>query len=211
MTAEMPPLSAVVPGEVSGPPDRFEQFMRTVRRACATPGGRADLRQGLADGLCSPWQMYVHLLPAGGIPARSESREAEFPFLLVASLYAVHDAPNPRTVRTSPPPAPQRADRRKNLGWSYARAVSGGAMEQKAAAGALSYVAQLDLEDLYRELPGAVSLLRSQRVSVQWPVLLRDLTRWPRWADDVRIEWARSFYAPAPAPTSVRSHEETVS
>ncbi|WP_392900688.1 type I-E CRISPR-associated protein Cse2/CasB [Streptomyces sp. LN699] len=209
MTTETPPSTAMVPGQASGPPDRYEQFMRTVRKACATPGGRAELRQGLADGLVSPWQMYVHLLPAGGIPAHSPTREAEFPFLLVASLYAVHDAPNPRTARTNPQPVPPRADRRKNMGWSYARAASGGAMKQKAAGDALSYLAQLDLEDLYRDLPGAISLLRSQRVSVHWPVLLRDLTRWPRWAEDVRIEWARSFYAPAPA--SVRTTEETSS
>ncbi|MER7468780.1 type I-E CRISPR-associated protein Cse2/CasB [Streptomyces sp. NPDC097981] len=209
MTAEVSPGTVVVPGQMSSPPDRYERFMGTVRMACATPGGRADLRQGLADGLSSPWQMYVHLLPAGGIPARSQTREAEFPFLLVASLYAVHDAPNPRTERTNPQPAPKRADRRKNLGWSYARAASIGATRQKAAAGALSQIAQLDLEDLYRDLPGAVSLLRSQRVPVQWPVLLRDLTRWSQWAEDVRIEWARAFYAPA--PTSVRTNEETSS
>lgn len=202
MTTDTSPGTAVVPGQASGPLDRYERFMKTVRTACATPGGRADLRQGLADGLSSPWQLYMHLLPAGGIPAHAQTREGEFPYLLVASLYAVHDAPNPRTAQTEPPPVPKRADRRKNLGWSYARAAAVGAMRQKNAADALSYLAQLELDDLYRDLPGAVSLLRAQRVPVQWPVLLRDLTRWPQWSDDVRIEWARAFYAPAAASAS---------
>lgn len=198
MTAEPLPASLQPAGAVTpNPLDRYEKFLRTVRKACSTPGGRAALRQGLADELASPWQLYMHLLPAGGIPAHTATREAERPYLLVACLYAVHDAPNPATVKTNPPPPPKPADKHKNLGWSYARAAATGAMRQQNAADALSYLAQLDTEDLYRDLPGAISLLRAQRVPVHWPVLLRDLTRWPSWADDVRIDWARAFHTPA--------------
>ncbi|MBO0657261.1 type I-E CRISPR-associated protein Cse2/CasB [Streptomyces triculaminicus] len=199
MTAESLPASPApaVGAATPGPLERYEKFLRIVRKACSTPGGRAALRQGLADDLSSPWQLYMHLLPAGGIPAYAATREAERPYLLVACLYAVHDAPNPRTAKTTPSPAPKPADVRKNLGWSYARAATTGAMRQQNAADALSYLAQLDTEGLYRDLPGAISLLRSHRIPVQWPVLLRDLTRWPNWADDVRIDWVRAFHTPA--------------
>ncbi|MFG2378941.1 type I-E CRISPR-associated protein Cse2/CasB [Streptomyces sp. NPDC048504] len=197
MTTESPPARA---GR-KGPLESFERFMRTVRAACATPGGRAALRNGLADELASPWQLYMHLLPAGGIPAYASTRDAEVPYLLVACLYAVHDAPNPRTAKTNPTPRAKPAEVWQNLGWSYACAVNTGVMRRANAADALSHLAELGRDDLVRELPGAISLLRSQRITVKWPVLLRDLTRWPKWADDVRIEWARAFYTPAARTT----------
>ncbi|MET9294186.1 type I-E CRISPR-associated protein Cse2/CasB [Streptomyces sp. NPDC003077] len=199
-TGPVRPAQATGPNSPDSPPSPlapYERFLRTVRKACDSPGGRAALRQGLADELASPWRLYMHLLPHGTIPASPATRETEYPYLLVACLYAVHDAPNPRTpaART---PSPKPADRRHNLGWSYARAAATHAMRARNAADALSHLAQLDADDLYRELPGAVSLLRSHGVPVRWPVLLRDLTRWPTRAEYVRIEWARAFHAPAP-------------
>ncbi|QYX79028.1 type I-E CRISPR-associated protein Cse2/CasB [Streptomyces akebiae] len=199
MTTESPPAPSVK----KNPLESFERFMRTVRSACATPGGRAALRDGLAEELSSPWRLYMHLLPAGGIPSYAPTREAELPYLLVACLYAVHDAPNPRTAKSNPPPAVKPAEMWQNLGWSYARAARTGAMRRENAADALSHLAELGGEDLYRELPGAISLLRSQQIPVKWPVLLRDLTRWPKWADDVRVEWARAFHTP-----TIRTAEE---
>lgn len=195
MTVDSPPA----PAADGRPLERYERFMRTVRAACATPRGRAVLQQALADEFESTWQMYTVLLPAGGIPSFRADRDAEHPFLLVAALYALHDAPNPRMTPRQPAATPQPADARKNLGWSYARAVASGAMRAQIAADHVSALAMLDLDALYRQLPGAISLLRSQKIPVHWPVLLRDLTRWPQWADDVRIEWVRAFHAPTTA------------
>ncbi|UFR07101.1 type I-E CRISPR-associated protein Cse2/CasB [Streptomyces sp. Go40/10] len=180
----------------------YERFMKTVRRACATPEGRATLRQGLADNLENPWPMYVHLVPAGGIPVREDTshhvlRQAERPFLLVAALWAVHDAPNPRagdkplTVKEPAPAKPW-----ENLGWSLARAARAG-MRRETATGLLSYLCELDYDALMAELPSTISLLRSSSVPVKWPVLLRDSIRYQRWAPDVRIDWARSYTTPA--------------
>ncbi|MEU9126092.1 type I-E CRISPR-associated protein Cse2/CasB [Streptomyces sp. NPDC048506] len=181
-----------------------ERFMATVRRACNTPEGRAVLRQGLVDGLEDPWQMYVHLMPAGGIPIRDDIpehalRRAEEPFLLIASLYAVHDAPSPRagdkplTERIAKPAKPW-----ENLGWSLAHAARAG-MRRETATGLLSHLCELDYPALITELPSTVSLLRSNNVPIRWPVLLRDLTRYQRWAADVRIDWARAYTNPANA------------
>ena len=175
---------------------RCDEYLATVREACSTPGGRADLRNALADNFTSRWPLYQRLYPAGGIPA-AQTLEAEFPFLLIAALYAEHDAPNPRmdggkrTVKARP------ADAARNLGWSYARAVDRKAMRKKSAADALSALAQLDTVGMHRDLPAVVSELRSAGVPVDWAVLLRDVTRWPKYADQVRLDWARSFYLPA--------------
>ncbi|MGW1466617.1 type I-E CRISPR-associated protein Cse2/CasB [Streptomyces sp. NPDC002308] len=195
------------------PPDgnglaTYERFMATVRRACASPEGRATLRQGLADNLENPWPLYMHLMPAGGIPVRKDTpphaqRQAELPFLMTAALYAVHDAPNPRAgdkplaVR-QPVPAKQW----ENLGWSLARAAGTG-MRRETATGLLSHLCELDHDALIAELPATISLLRSNRVPVKWPVLLRDLIRYQRWAPDVRIDWARAYTMPVrPKETS---------
>ncbi len=196
MTTEPTPTSASggAPEHHSDRFEVFEEFMATVRKACATPEGRAVLRDALADDIASPWRMYMHLLPAGRIPSYRADQEAERPFLLIAAMYAATDAPNPRTAKHRP--RPRLVDGRKNLGWSFARAVELQAIPRKTAASHLSALAEQEAEGLRTDLPGTVSLLRSRQVPVQWPVLLRDLTRWPRWADDVRIEWVRSFHAP---------------
>lgn len=80
MSTESPPA----PSAKKNPLESFERFMRTVRSACATPGGRAALRSGLAEELSSPWQLYMHLLPAGGSrltrpPARPNARICSWP------------------------------------------------------------------------------------------------------------------------------------
>lgn len=179
----------------------YERFMSTVRRACATPEGRATLRQGLTDNLDNPWPMYVHLMPAGGIPVHEDTprhllRRAEHPYLLVAALYAVHDAPNPRAGdKPLTAKEPAAAKPWENLGWSLARATHTG-MRREVATGLLSHLCELDYDTLMTELPSTVSLLRSSNVPVKWPVLLRDSIRYQRWAPDVRIDWARSYTIP---------------
>ncbi|MFC1443131.1 type I-E CRISPR-associated protein Cse2/CasB [Streptacidiphilus sp. N1-10] len=175
---------------------RCESYMATVRGACSSPGGRADLRSGLADNFTSRWPLYQRLYPQGGIPA-AQSLDAELPFLLIAALYAEHDAPNPRMDGNTVKAKPHAADASRNLGWSYARAVDRKAMRQRNAADALSALAQTDTAGLHRDLPGVVSELRSAGIPVDWAVLLRDVTRWPQWADQVRLDWARAFYLPA--------------
>ncbi|MCX5535179.1 type I-E CRISPR-associated protein Cse2/CasB [Streptomyces sp. NBC_00006] len=183
----------------------YERFMGTVRRACATPEGRTALTQGLVDGLDNPWQLYLHLMPAGGIPVREDTpdpqrRRAEQPFLLVACLYAVHDAPNPKRIDNTPRtiPAPRPAAPWENLGWSLARAVRAG-MRRETATGLLTHVCDLDYDALVLELGSTTGLLRSQNVPVRWPVLVRDLARYQRWPQDVRIDWARAYTTPASA------------
>ncbi|MFE0136974.1 type I-E CRISPR-associated protein Cse2/CasB [Streptomyces sp. NPDC059037] len=191
------------PAGTNGALAPFERFMATVRRACGTPEGRVILRQALTDNLENPWQLYTVLLPAGGIPIRDDTPEhlrqqAEHPFLLAAVLYAVHDAPNPRRTDNRPLtiPTPKPAQTWENIGWSLARATHTG-MRRETATGALSHLCALEYDDLIRELPATISMLRSGGAPVRWAVLARDLTRYQRWPADVRIDWARSYTTPA--------------
>ena len=194
--------------DAPGPDDRpdplapFDAFMRTVAKTCSSAGGRAALADGLALDLSqTPWQLYHQVLehqPDGRIPGTYNDPERERPYLLIACLYAFHDAPNPRMSGSRPPRPPRFGNRRHNLGWSYQQATAS-VMRPKNAADALVALANLDQAGLYRDLPGAISLLRSRKVPVTWSVLLRDLTRWPEHADSIRLSWIRSFHA---APTT---------
>ncbi|MEU8543234.1 type I-E CRISPR-associated protein Cse2/CasB [Streptomyces sp. NPDC048717] len=181
-----------------------ELFMHVVRRACSTPAGRSDLRRGLnivladlehptGDAGESRWPLYTHLMAAGYQPPATAN--AELPKLLVAALYATHDAPNPRTFETTgtAPEAPFKPWH--NLGWSFATACHRGVMTRDNATGTLGYLAELDQTTLQREIPAVVERLRSAKVRIIWPLLLKDLLRWPHQPAQVRLDWARSFHS----------------
>ncbi|MFJ6940545.1 type I-E CRISPR-associated protein Cse2/CasB [Streptomyces sp. NPDC101132] len=185
--------------------------MHVVRAACATSAGRSDLRRGLnivladlehptGDSGQSRWPLYTHLMAAGY--QAPPTAAAELPHLLVATLYAVHDAPNPRMAATTPPPAPAAFKPWHNLGWSFATGAHRGVMSRQSATGTLGYLAELDQSTLLRELPAVVARLRSASIPITWPLLLSDLLRWPTQSAQVRLDWARSFH-------NTGSNEET--
>ncbi|MFJ1936584.1 type I-E CRISPR-associated protein Cse2/CasB [Kitasatospora sp. NPDC088160] len=172
--------------------NRYDTYLAVVRKACASPAGRNALRDGLPDDFRNPWPMYRHLRCHGTIPCPPD-RDSELPFLLIAALYAAHDAPNPTTTAHAEiRPRPSMPWR--NLGWSYRAAVSRGTVTARRAEDDLNSLTQLTLPGLYQALPRVVGQLRSQGASVEWAVLLKDLTRWQRHRADVCTAWARAFY-----------------
>ncbi|QIY53488.1 hypothetical protein HEP86_01970 [Streptomyces sp. RPA4-5] len=189
---------------------RYTAFMNHVRRLCTTPEGRVDLRTGLLNGIGEHhadttsehghgdlWRMYMRIttgnytipIPDQTPPARR--RTAEEPYLLAATLYATYDAPNPKRTDT-PAPLKREPDAQpwQNLGWTLRTAT---ALRPDTARGILTSLCECDYTDLLTELPATVSLLRSGGATIRYPVLIRDVVRWQRWPDDVRIEWARSY------------------
>ncbi|MFE5913484.1 type I-E CRISPR-associated protein Cse2/CasB [Streptomyces wedmorensis] len=196
-------MTTTTPAVDSGQEPGRSSFMRVVRTACASPAGRADLRRGLNIVLAdlehptgesgeSRWPLYNHLMASGYRPPATAA--AEIPHLLVAALYAIHDAPNPRTAETSAPPPYAPFKPWHNLGWSFATVCHRGVMTRDNAAGALGYLAELDQTTLMREIPPVVGRLRSAQVRIAWPLLLADFLRWPQHPAQVRLDWARSFH-----------------
>ncbi|MFJ3879128.1 type I-E CRISPR-associated protein Cse2/CasB [Streptomyces sp. NPDC090077] len=200
------------PASADGPAaDGRGSFMHVVRAACATPAGRSDMRRGLNIVLAdlehptgnsgqSRWPLYTHLMAAGYRPPATAA--AELPHLLVAALYAVYDAPNPRMSSTTTLPAPALFKPWHNLGWSFATAAHRGVMNQDNATGTLGYLAELDQTTLLREIPAVVARLRSASIPITWTLLLADLLRWRDQSAQVRLDWARAFH-------NTRSNEET--
>ncbi|WP_198545055.1 type I-E CRISPR-associated protein Cse1/CasA [Kitasatospora sp. NRRL B-11411] len=201
VSADSAPSSAPATPPASNRPNPlevFDGFLRLVAKVCSTPGGRARLADGLACDLTegAPFHVVEALLdaaPSSDVRKRIVDPQQARLFILIACLYAFHDAPNPRTAgeRRHRPPRPGFL--RHNLGWTYREAVNRGTRAGNARDALLS-LAGLELDDLVLALPGAISQLRSQKVPVTWSVLLRDLTRWPRHADAIRLEWIHAFH-----------------
>ncbi|MFJ2189914.1 type I-E CRISPR-associated protein Cse1/CasA [Kitasatospora sp. NPDC087861] len=197
-TSPAEPPTATAASSRPSPLAVFDGFMRLVAKVCSTSGGRARLADGLACDLTegAPFHLVEALLDAeptdrvrGSIV---DPRQARL-FILIACLYAFHDAPNPKTSGERRPRPPRPGVLRHNLGWTYREAANRG-MRAGNARGALLSLAGLELDDLVLTLPGAISQLRSQKVPVTWSVLLRDLTRWPRHADAIRLDWIHAFH-----------------
>ncbi|MFF2818210.1 type I-E CRISPR-associated protein Cse2/CasB [Kitasatospora cineracea] len=186
-------------------PTSSDHYLATVRRACSTPAGRAALQRGLAGRFRRPWPMYEHLLAHGTIPAAATA-DAQYPYLLIASLYAIHDAPNPRFDPGGPDADDVPVARLwHNLGWSYRAAVTSRRMDSKRAEDDLAHLARLTLSSLYQVLPGVVGELRAKGAPVEWATLLRDLTQWQSRGEEVRIRWARAFFRQPTAPNGDES------
>lgn len=189
------PMPETTPKADDPPPwlSRPVTFMDHVARVCATPGGRADLRTGQSPaGLEEPWRMLPHLLAR--IPSQS-GRDGELAHLACAAMFAAQ-AGNPSTTAGK-----ERATTYNpvhgNLGWSLARAVRTGVLREESAADRLQLLArQGDLPALLRHVRPLAGRLSGENITVSWPRLLRDLTRWSRFRTDVARDWMRAYYAP---------------
>ncbi|WP_035954151.1 type I-E CRISPR-associated protein Cse1/CasA [Kitasatospora sp. NRRL B-11411] len=199
------PASAQQPAAAEGRPDPllvFNDFMRLVAKICTRSGGRGALADGLAYDLSegAPPLIVEELLnaePDEEVHAFLKDDKQARLFTMIACLYAFHDAPNPRTAGEYRFRPPRPGFARHNLGWSYHEAIQHGIRAANARA-ALRTLAGGELDDLVLALPGAISWLCSKKAPVAWSVLLRDLTRWNRHAEQVRREWFQAFHPITP-------------
>src|SRR5262249_7653030 len=143
-------------------------------------GALAALRRGLGKPPGSEPLTYPHIVPK--LPSGLGRVEAEEPYYLVASLFALHPLFTnegnmgshlrelvPPENRDKPPPNIERR-----------------------------FVLLLSAHpnDLYKLLQPAVNLLKAGNKPIHWLRLLRDLKRW-HYADarnDVRRDWATAFW-----------------
>lgn len=172
---------------------RQAEYMGHVIKVCSDSGALADLRSGnLPQYLDQPWRMMPHLTRQ--LP-RPRSRDQERAHLAVAAWYAAQ-APNPGQRRAAGLPAPWEPGQ-GNLGWSMAQAAQRGAFKTEAGTQRLALLCRSAEPDvLLRGARPVIAFLRSREIPVSWPLLLRDLERWPRWRGDVTREWMSAFYDP---------------
>jgi CRISPR system Cascade subunit CasB len=84
---------------------------------------------------------------------------------------------------------------RPNLGYSLAQLAHKSSRDRSRALGdRLELLARQDVDGLYRHLPRLIHQVRADQVSIDWGVLIRDLTRWAYNPRQVAKEWAQDFY-----------------
>ncbi|MFF8775118.1 type I-E CRISPR-associated protein Cse2/CasB [Kitasatospora sp. NPDC015120] len=174
-------------------------YTEAVAEACESPAGRSQLRKVVTSaGEVHGWELprqVARLVPG--------SREQRFAYGAVAGMFA-EQAPSFSAGRDDAAGRPERTRMWRpswgDLGWSVHLGVRQGVLHEDRAAERLKQLAQLsDPVALVRYGRQLVGRLAAEGVPVNWPVLLRDLRRWPHKRVDIANDWFFS-YAHAVAP-----------
>jgi len=153
------------------PDPTSERFVSRLARL--DPGDRARLKRNAGKTLAEARDvlaLFYSLLPPGVTPAQ------EWSYFLVATLY-------PLTGSTSG----------SDLGAALRRART--AFNAKGLDRRMEYLLDADSAQLPFRLRQAVRFLASNRVRVDWPLLLRNLLAWNHPDRYVQQRWARSYFA----------------
>lgn len=143
-------------------------------------GALAALRRGLARPPGSAPEMHRYVASwADG----ESSRWREDVYYIVAALFAYH-------------PIQWNSDKeaRPDLGDSFARLRRVEGVSEEGIERRFTALLSIHMEDLYVHLRHAVSLLKSNGVSIDWVRLLDDLKYWGHEDRFIQRNWARAFW-----------------
>ncbi|MER5295075.1 type I-E CRISPR-associated protein Cse2/CasB [Streptomyces pharetrae] len=201
-TASAPPTSSTV--RVS---DRFVAY---VHQLCASKQTRAALRRGLGLPVQRCNYMHRYLVPwlrDHDDPHHGDVRRA---YYAVASLIAAR----PRSARDTTPSQDASVSwyERPNLGASLGQAVAKGVLKENTAESALHLMARQSSDAIHPGLPALTRQLLAGGITVDWAVLLEDLTWWNRSRDRIATRWLESYFRTAthttdPAPITTAAEE----
>ncbi|WP_245990622.1 type I-E CRISPR-associated protein Cse2/CasB [Streptomyces spongiicola] len=189
------------------PIDRLAQqsaYVAYVLKLCENKKNRADLRSGLGKPVerCN----YMHRLLVPRLKdGEAQHRDARRAYYAVASLIAGR----PRAIRDAE--AQAAADgaesetsgdgarvtdwwKRPNLGASLAEAVNKKIIKPDTAEADLHLMARQSSDAIHLRLPALTRQLLSKGVTVDWAVLLYDLTWWNRDQDRIATRWLESYF-----------------
>ncbi|MGQ4514261.1 type I-E CRISPR-associated protein Cse2/CasB [Streptomyces sp. DW26H14] len=196
------------PSAASEPPKsparRSDSFVVFVHDLCQTNGTRADLRRGLGLPVERCNYLHRHLVPwlskvyPGGM--HQDAKRAHY---AVAALIAAR----PRIARSTQPvgadkDAPTGWYARANLGAALGQAVGKQVMKDGSAQSALHLMSRQSAESIHPGLPALVRQLLNGGITVDWAVLLEDLSAWNRYRDRVATRWLESYFRISTAEAS---------
>jgi CRISPR system Cascade subunit CasB len=162
-----------------------------VRRHDA--GALAELRSGLGKSPGTASRMFPHVVPyLGGVPEFQERW-----YYLVATLFAQwHQsqlgAEEDRDEGEKSEDRPEKT--RRNFGDSLAELVADNPDQAKSLDRRVVALLNSHPDDLPVHLRHLVSLLRGQRVPIDWRQLLVDLPRWSFDDRPVQRHWAGAYW-----------------
>lgn len=172
-----------------------DRFVAHVMALCESSRIKSDLRSGLGLPVerCNRLHRYlVRRLPEG------LHRDAGRAHYGVAALIAARpprarETDTERAVASGQEPLPQwRA--RPNLGASLAAGVNDGLLRPGTAESHLYLFSRQSSDALHQRLPALTRHLLGGGVSVDWAVLLEDLTWWNRARDVRATRWMEAYY-----------------
>jgi CRISPR system Cascade subunit CasB len=182
------------PTHAPDPARASDQFVAYVLSLCENNRTKSDLRSGLGLPVerCNRMHRYlVRRLP------EAQHRDARRAHYGVAALIAARpprareaDAERAATPDTQPP----RWWARPNLGASLAAGVNAQLIRPGTAESHLHLFSRQSSDALHQRLPALTRHLLGGGVSVDWAVLLEDLTWWNRDRDTRATRWMEAYY-----------------
>jgi CRISPR type I-E-associated protein CasB/Cse2 len=172
------------------PKERAAEFVGALRRARDDRGKLAALRRGLTDNprmLVDAWPVVASLGGDIGQPV----------FVAVAALFASHP----------------KESKARNLGETcFEIACAGQERGKKEIPDSFErrfrrLLACGDVADVIGQLRSWIRFAASKNVGVNYESLMFDLMLWNKYADDIRVKWAKSFWqsgetSPVEIPTA---------
>jgi len=170
-----------------------EAFVAHVVSLCKDKRAQSDLRAGLGRPVERCHRLHRHL--ARELPENLH-RDAKRAHYAVAALIAAR----PRPARDAdeeraedPEPTPEWR-KRPNLGVSLAAAVNAQVIKPNSAEGDLHLFARQSSDAIHPRLPALTRHLLTGGVTVDWAVLLEDLTWWNHDRDRIATRWLESYF-----------------
>ncbi|WP_435600221.1 type I-E CRISPR-associated protein Cse2/CasB [Streptomyces sp. C10-9-1] len=195
MPASKPPVDRLA---------RQSAYVAYVLELCENKKNRADLRSGLGKPVERSNYMHRLLVPRLK-DDEAQHRDARRAHYAVASLIAgrpraTRDAEAQATTDEAEPATSdgraQMTDwwKRPNLGASLAEAVNKKIIKPDTAEADLHLMARQSSDAIHLRLPSLTRQLLSKGVTVDWAVLLHDLTWWNRDQDRIATRWLESYF-----------------
>ncbi|MFI0990657.1 type I-E CRISPR-associated protein Cse2/CasB [Streptomyces exfoliatus] len=197
---------------------RYDDFVASVHDLCTNPGIRAALAKGRGRPVeqCGFMDRYLTRSTAGRPGRRAHYTIAG----LIALAGPAAHTPGVRAQPTSanPPrntashalpvmpdspaitPVALAADeavdwaRRRNLGATFAAAVTTRGYNEERTGEQLHVLTRLGDDQVHRRLPSHLTRLLGDGLTPDWAVLLSDLIQRPYQRDAVSLRWRDSFY-----------------
>ena len=165
----LPPMSETT----RNPKEHAARFVSGLRRISQDRGKLAALRRGLTDNPRLHVDAYPVIASLGGDIGNPV-------FLAIAAFYATHpDESNARNI----------GETCRRIGLIDAKEVAE-SIERRFR----RLLASGNVEDVIDQLRSWIRLASSKGVSVNYESLFADLWNWRFYADDIRVQWARSFW-----------------
>ncbi|MDP5309418.1 type I-E CRISPR-associated protein Cse2/CasB [Streptomyces poriferorum] len=173
-------------------PPKHDRFISYVHDLCQDNRTRAELRRGL--GLRVERCNYMHRYL---VPWLHQHDDVTYPdtrraYYGVASLIAAR----PRVARQTEAADNSATARyvRPNLGSALGEAVRKDVMKPRTAESALHLMSRQSSDAVHRTLPSLTRQLLSGGITVDWAILLKDLSWWTQDHDSIATRWLDQYF-----------------